>query len=242
MNGAIVSFLFAGLIAYLVGSTPIGLVVAKLVKGIDIRKEGSGNIGATNVGRILGFRWFLVVFFLDGLKGLLPTLLLPMVFGATTGEDLLHLRALCGALAIVGHMFSIWLGFYGGKGVATAVGVILVIGPSPVPWSFIITFAVFLSCFGITRIVSLSSMLAAIAFGISQSVQLWPMFTKENWSLSLFSLAVPTLIIIQHRSNIVRLLKGEEHQFRKDKSKSGEKTGTSKPEDVDSETGPTTAE
>lgn len=207
------SYIFAGLIAYLVGCTPVGLVVAWLVKGIDIRDVGSGNIGATNVGRHLGFRWFLVVFLLDGLKGLLPTLLLPMAFGVEGGENQFHLSTLCGAATILGHMFSVWLKFKGGKGVATTVGVILVIGPTAIPWAFFIAFVIFMACFFTTRIVSLCSMLAATGFGITQTVLLWPIFTVNNWSLSLFSLGIPALIIIQHRSNIARLLKGKEHRF-----------------------------
>ena len=235
-SGEDVAYIFAGLIAYFVGCTPVGLIVAWLAKGIDIRDVGSGNIGATNVGRHLGFRWFLVVFVLDGLKGLLPTLLLPMAFGSEGGENQFHMSTLCGAATIVGHMFSVWLKFKGGKGVATTVGVILVIGPTAIPWAFFVAFVIFMTCFFTTRIVSLCSMLAATGFGVTQAVLLWPIFTAENWSLSLFSLGIPALIIVQHRSNIARLLKGEEHQFRKKKNETEVNNSDNATEATDSET------
>jgi glycerol-3-phosphate acyltransferase PlsY len=216
--------------AYLAGSIPFGLLIARYVKGIDIRQHGSHNIGATNVGRVLGGKWGAFVLVLDLLKGLLPTLLLPLLF-APPPEDRLHLMVLCGTCAIIGHMFPCWLGFRGGKGVATALGT----AAGLAPWCTLVAFLVFASTFAAKRIVSLSSMLAAIAFAICRLAMTWPApFSREQWSLSTFALAIPALIILRHRGNIVRLLRGEEKAYRV-----GSEPTSAKPDQTEPPTDPT---
>lgn len=204
--------ILAVLISYIIGSTPFGLLVARYIKKIDIRTVGSGNIGATNVGRTLGFRWFVIVTILDALKGALPVMFLPGLL--TEGSELFnaHLQVLCGLAAVGGHMYPLWLKFKGGKGVATSLGVILVIGPKA---SFAAAL-VFLITFGIWRTISLSSMLAAVAFG---AVQLWLLTQVSvfNWSLAIFAIAVPGLIIYRHKENIKRIWRGEESVIGKKK-------------------------
>lgn len=196
--------------AYFAGSVPFGLIVARLAKGIDIREHGSKNIGATNVTRVLGAKWGALCFVLDVLKGVLPVLL-PSVMFAADDPNRVHWQVAAGLLTILGHMFPIWLGFHGGKGVATALGVVVMLAN---PISTAITFGVFVNCFAATRIVSISSIASAVTFAVSQMYVLWPQpFREETWSLAAFSLAVPTLIIVKHRSNIVRLLRGEEPRF-----------------------------
>ncbi|MBC7815464.1 MAG: glycerol-3-phosphate 1-O-acyltransferase PlsY [Planctomycetaceae bacterium] len=195
--------------AYLAGSLPFGLIVARLAKGIDIREHGSKNIGATNVTRVLGVKWGALCFVLDVLKGVLPVLL-PNVMLAAGDPNQIHWQVAAGLLAILGHMFPIWLGFHGGKGVATALGIVAVLAHV----STAITFGVFIACFAATRIVSISSIASATTFAVSQMCVLWPQpFQEKTWSLAAFSLAVPVLIIVKHRSNIVRLLRGEENRF-----------------------------
>ncbi len=110
--------------AYLVGSLPFGLLIGRYVAGVDIRQAGSGNIGATNVARVLGKRLGLIVLILDCLKGALPTAILPGLLSDSAGFRL-HLAVVSGTAAILGHMFPCWLKFRGGKGVATALGVAL---------------------------------------------------------------------------------------------------------------------
>jgi len=195
------------LAAYLAGSIPFSLLIARWVGGIDLRQHGSGNVGATNVARTLGFKWGLVALLLDALKGLLPTWGLPLLFFKTGNT---HAAVAAGLAAIIGHMFPCWLGFKGGKGVATALGVVTILS-----WqATLAAFVVFALTFAVSRIVSLSSILAALAFAIAEMVLLWPdAFSTENWSRGAFALAVPPLIIFRHRSNIVRLLKGEEPRF-----------------------------
>ncbi|QDT25570.1 Glycerol-3-phosphate acyltransferase [Gimesia panareensis] len=201
---------FVAVASYLAGSIPFGLVTAKLVAGTDIRKVGSGNIGATNVARTLGAKWGIVVLVLDALKGLLPVLFIPALFVNPDSSDFDHARVLSGVATILGHMFPIWLGFRGGKGVATSLGVILVLGP----WSTLAAVIAFALTFFFSRIVALSSIVAALAFGVAQFVQLGgEAFTREKWSLTAFSIAVPLLIIARHRSNLGRIMRGEEKKF-----------------------------
>ncbi len=121
--------LAAFLLAYLAGSLPFGLIVARLFGGIDIRKEGSGNIGATNVAQGDGSQIRRVVLALDFAKGAAPTGLLPVLLLNSDSPRRVHLAVLSGVAAILGHMFPCWLGFRGGKGVATALGVALVLAP-----------------------------------------------------------------------------------------------------------------
>ncbi len=199
------------LAAYLVGSLPFGYLVARLVKGIDIREHGSGNIGATNVGRVLGNRWGLCALVLDFLKGLLAVAgLAPLAFSPDDPQRM-HWQVAAGVAAICGHMFPVWLKFRGGKGVATALGVVACLAP----WPTAIAAGVFAVSFAIWRIVSLSSMLGALAFGTAHVAWCWgALFDARHWSLTAFSLAVPALILVRHRANIARILRGEEQRYR----------------------------
>jgi glycerol-3-phosphate acyltransferase PlsY len=210
------------LAAYLIGSLPFGFITAKLVSGEDIRVLGSGNIGATNVSRVLGAKWGILVLILDALKGLLPVWGLPLTVLNSDDPNFLHLRVACGVATIVGHMFPCYLGFKGGKGVATALGVVLILGPWATLAAFV-TFAVVVVC---TRYVSLSSISASLAFG---GVQLWNIHEEpmaKVWSLAAFSLFIPALIILRHRANIGRLWRGEELRF-KTKQEKREESGSS---------------
>src|SRR5256885_8207560 len=153
--------------AYLIGSIPFGLIIG-LSRGIDPRKAGSGNIGATNLGRLLGGRFFAIVFTLDFLKGLLPTLAASWVVhraGGVPQWPVYLLWLAVGFAAIAGHMFSLFLKFKGGKGVATSTGVMLGVFPD-FTLAALAVIAVFGVCFRISRIVSLSSMTAAVALPI----------------------------------------------------------------------------
>jgi glycerol-3-phosphate acyltransferase PlsY len=187
--------------SYFAGSIPFGLIIARFVKGIDLRKHGSGNIGATNVGRVLGKKWGLICLFLDALKGLLPVWLFPGWICGTDGD----MAVVAGVATIVGHMFPCWLGFRGGKGVATSLGVTGMLSP----WGLLAAMIAFFGTFAIFRIVSLSSIIAAITFGL---FYLTP-YSPHSMSMAIFSAAVPLLIILQHRSNVKRLLRGEEPRF-----------------------------
>jgi glycerol-3-phosphate acyltransferase PlsY len=201
--------------AYLVGAIPFGYLVAKWVKGVDIRTYKSGNIGATNVGRLLGFRFFVLVFVLDFLKGLLPTLAAVAVQARVVGDDALPPRSLwylpeaAGFAAMIGHMFPVYLGFKGGKGVATSIGVFLALAP----WPTFAGVAGFLTVFAVTRVVALGSLAFAAAFAA-----VYFSYTPDPWSLptvgrSLLAVAAVLLIVVAHRGNIARLLSGKEHRI-----------------------------
>ncbi|MCA9081494.1 MAG: glycerol-3-phosphate 1-O-acyltransferase PlsY, partial [Planctomycetaceae bacterium] len=194
-----------GLVAiagFLVGSIPFSLLIARWVAGIDLRKVGSGNVGATNVWRAVGPKWGILALLCDALKGLLPVLLLPRLLAVDTPNLLTHLGVLAGVAALLGHLFPPWLGFRGGKGVATALGVVTVLAPWATLWAFV----AFLILFFATRIVSVCSLGAALTFAIykltSEGSSLW---SADRWSIGLFSIAVPLLIIVMHRTNIRRL-------------------------------------
>lgn len=206
--GATTALAAAGL-AYVAGSIPFGYLTARVVTGEDIRQAGSGNIGATNVARVLGARWGIVVLIFDALKGFLPTWLIPQLMNFPAA-DVPHASVLCGVATIVGHMFPVWLRFRGGKGVATALGVVATLG-----WqAMLVALVVFILSMLLTRIVSLSSILAAVAYAIAALVVLGPAaFSRQTWSVAAFSLLIPALIILRHRTNLVRLWKGEEKRL-----------------------------
>ena len=201
--------------AYLVGSVPFGLMVGRL-KGIDPRTAGSGNIGASNVGRLLGRKFFVMVFLLDLLKGLLPMLLAGHVLrDAAPAARTYFVWLLVGFAAIFGHMFSVFLGFKGGKGVATSSGVILGLFPY-----FTIPGVIALAVWGVvlrgTGYISVASIVAAVLFPVSyvllSLVRGWPLLT-EQLPLLVFSVLVAAMIVYKHRSNLARLRAGTEPRY-----------------------------
>ena len=210
MNPAL-AIMLAAAASYLFGSLPFGFLTARFVAGIDIRAAGSGNIGATNVARVLGAKWGILVLLLDALKGMLPVALIPPLLVGSEAAYLGHLEVVCGAATIVGHIYPCWLGFRGGKGVATALGVVLVLAPLA-SLGAVVAFAI---VFVLTRIVSLSSVVAAVSFAAVEIGFLLPNpFSSQTWSRAIFSLLVPMLIVVRHRSNMLRLIRGEEPRFR----------------------------
>jgi glycerol-3-phosphate acyltransferase PlsY len=202
--------------AYLVGSIPFGLLIGK-TKGVDIRQHGSGNIGATNVGRVLGKKFGLAAFALDMLKGLVPVALgghWLHRLGAGIGADttLLWLWLAVGGACIVGHMFPVYLRFKGGKGVATSLGVILGFYPY-FTWPGLVAFGVWIALTWTTSYVSVGSMVAAGAFPIffalfAGSGQWGP--TRYLWPLYVFAATIGILVIYRHRGNLRRLMQGSE--------------------------------
>jgi glycerol-3-phosphate acyltransferase PlsY len=202
-------------VAYCLGSIPFGLLVG-LSRGVDPRTQGSGNIGATNLGRILGGRFFALVFSLDLLKGLLPVLVAGWLLGwkATSVANCLLWMGV-GVAAILGHLFSLFLKFKGGKGVATSTGVALGLYPYyTIP--ALIAAAVFLLAFKAWRYVSLASMVGALAFALAYivlGVALgWPILSSQL-PLLIFVLAICCMIIWKHRSNLARLAARTENRF-----------------------------
>ena len=203
--------------AYLLGSIPFGLLIAK-AHGKDLRSIGSGNIGATNVSRALGRKWAYVCFALDVLKGMVPMLVI-MFIAKPAGVVMLLLWLLVGCAAIVGHIFPIYLKFKGGKGVATSFGIALGLWPYYTIGALfaIVTWVVVVL---IWRYVSLASIVGSVIFPV---VLILAIILKPGWDfLSLWPLlvaatAIPLMVIIRHRENIQRLLAGTESKILKSK-------------------------
>lgn len=185
------------LAAYLLGAVPNGLLIARL-KGIDLQTVGSGNIGATNVFRCVGKGWGVLAFVLDAVKGFVPAFFFPRLLEAAPP----WLGLACGAAAVAGHNWPVWLKFKGGKGVSTSAGMLLGIAPAAVG----IGFAVFALTVALTRFVSLGSILAAVAVAGSG---VW-LYGADNRLLAGALILMGLLVIVKHRANVGRLLKGTE--------------------------------
>lgn len=206
----------AQLIAFLIGGIPFGFLVAKIVAGIDIRQFGSGNIGATNVGRTLGLRYFFIVFVLDFLKGALPVAAALWVQGAYGGErsdyydQYLFLPELVAFGTVMGHLFPIYLNFQGGKGVATSIGALIVLAP----WQITIGLLAWVVLVLATRMVSVGSIGFALTFAISHFVLTKQPFSVAHLGLTVLVIVAALLVIVRHRENIGRIARGTESKVR----------------------------
>jgi len=196
-------------IAYFCGSLPFGYWAGRL-RGVDIRKHGSGNIGATNVLRVLGKKTGIPVFALDMLKGLAPVAFAEWWMKRCGAEENAAslVAVCCAAAAVLGHMFTFWLDFKGGKGVATSAGALLGLAPLSLAFGFL----AWLIVFGLTRYVALASIAAAVALPVAMAM-LMILRGTLNWVLLGLGIVMGVLVIVRHRSNIVRLLKGTENRF-----------------------------
>ncbi|MCD4734890.1 MAG: glycerol-3-phosphate 1-O-acyltransferase PlsY [Bacteroidales bacterium] len=195
-------------IAYLIGSIPTSVWVGKLFYKVDIRNEGSGNAGATNTIRVLGLKAGIPVLIFDIFKGWFSVFI--AIFVPLTGSDfpdLIDLRIMMSIAAVVGHIFPIYVGFRGGKGIATLFGV----GIALFPWSALIVFGIFMFVFTIGGYVSLASVTACVSFPI---VEIFILGHQQYPSLIILSILVAIFVPLTHKKNIGRLLKGKEKKFR----------------------------
>ncbi|MGA9120662.1 MAG: glycerol-3-phosphate 1-O-acyltransferase PlsY [Bacteroidota bacterium] len=205
--------------SYLIGSIPTSIIVARVSRGIDIRQHGSGNAGGTNVIRVLGWKLGVFVILIDMAKGLLSTMVIARLMqgsipfeNKTPFDDFTVVQIIAGCAAILGHVWTLFAGFRGGKGIATAGGMLIGIAPVEVAVSFGVFALVLLA----SHYVSLGSLSAAVTFPLT-------MFFRQNvflveiegyHTLIFFSIAISLLIIYTHRSNIRRLIKGTENRLR----------------------------
>ena len=193
-------------ISYLLGSIPTAVWVGKAYYKIDVREHGSGNAGATNAIRILGWNAGLIVMVVDVSKAITATCLVYLIPWLNQNPPLLHnIQAILGLAAIIGHIFPVFSGFRGGKGVATIFGAMLVISfPAT-----LISFCVFAGTIALTRFVSLGSIIAGLMFPVSLILIL-----KVHYPfVIIFALIVPLIVMLTHRKNIIRLLRKEETKF-----------------------------
>lgn len=191
--------------AYLLGAVPFALILGKAIAKTDVRKVGSGNVGATNLARVAGWRWGGICLALDFLKGLVPALVGRFWFHAEL--ELLH-SITWGLAAIIGHIFPVYLRFKGGKGVATSFGVVTAVSPIATGIALI----VWAATVAVSRYISLGSMLAASAYAITAIV-----LSRDRLGAGLlvtcFAILLPLVIILTHHANIRRLLAGNENKI-----------------------------
>jgi glycerol-3-phosphate acyltransferase PlsY len=189
---------------YLVGSIPTGYLMGQS-RGIDIRQHGSGNIGATNVGRVMGRNWGVAAFACDFLKGFLPLYLVrTLAFPGTDSWTISFLLVLCGLAAILGHNYTPWLGFKGGKGIAISAGILGAL----LPWVLALSLSLWIIAVLITRIISIASLLASVSLPLAAA---W--FYPQQWVYLGFTTFAGGLAVWRHRSNIQRLLAGTESRI-----------------------------
>jgi len=210
------------ILSYLVGSIPNSIIISKMVQGIDIREHGSGNAGGTNVMRVLGWKYGLLVIFLDALKGAIAVVLISRLFygplpftNVSPFDDFTLVQIIAGISAVIGHVWTVFAGFKGGKGIATALGMLLML----ITIDMLIAVGIFAVVVLISRYVSLGSIIAAISVPST-------LFIRENLfhvdipgysTLFPFIIGVTVLVIYTHRKNLVRILNGNENKisFRK---------------------------
>jgi acyl phosphate:glycerol-3-phosphate acyltransferase len=205
------------ILSYLVGSIPTGILITKAVKGIDIRNYGSGNAGGTNVMRVLGWKHGLLVILLDALKGVIAVVIIARLHygnipfeNITPFDDFTLVQIIAGIAAVVGHIWTVFASFRGGKGIATALGMLLIL----VTVDMLIAVGVFILVVTISRYVSLGSLLGAISVPLT-------LIIRENFfnvniqgyrTILPFVILVSLLVIFTHRKNVVRILNGQENR------------------------------
>jgi acyl phosphate:glycerol-3-phosphate acyltransferase len=207
------------LLSYVVGSIPTSIMLSKWRHGFDIRSKGSGNAGGTNVFRVLGWKSGVFVIIIDALKGVLATTVIARLFwdptlpfyNHTPFDDFTIIQMICGGAAIIGHVLTVFAGFKGGKGIATAAGMLIGIAPT----EFAVSTIVFFIFFFAYRYVSLGSIMAAVAFPLSLIVR-YNILSDEIHSyktLVFFSSGIALFLIYSHRANIKRLYEGTERKI-----------------------------
>ena len=212
------------LLSYLVGSIPTSIIVSKLTRGIDIRDYGSGNAGGTNVMRVLGWKQGLFVIVLDALKGVLAVIVIARLhYGSipftnvTPFDDFTLVQIIAGIAAVIGHVWTVFAGFRGGKGIATALGMLLMITTV----DMLVAVGVFILVVSISRYVSLGSIIAAIAVPLTLIIRenIFNVNIPNYNTILPFVILVSLLVIFTHRKNVVRLINGSEHKLSFSKKK-----------------------
>lgn len=205
------------IISYLLGSISPSIILSRMIKGVDVRTTGSGNAGMTNAIRLLGAKWGAVVALIDLAKGFGAAMIVTSLFYQGVNMSYMDetlVRILAGVAAVAGHIWTIFFGFKGGKGVLTVTGAVLGVAPAEVG----ICFLVFLIVFGLFRYVSLGSIIGVWFFPINVLVQQFFLHRDISIHLIWFSFMVALLITYTHRENIARLVRGEEKKFGKTQS------------------------
>lgn len=213
----VIIFVVVFLVSYLVGAIPWAFIIGKL-HGVDIRKHGSGNVGATNVTRIIGKPWGILCFIIDFLKGFLPVIVVELIFpkliylNQTQVSSLIILAVIA---TVAGHVYPVYLGFKGGKGISTGTGTLVAL----TPYAIVIGLIIWVIVFKISKYVSLASIIAAITVPISSLIFSSTGVYHIDITLQFFILLLALFAIYKHKSNIKRLLNGTESSFKKKEEK-----------------------
>ncbi len=209
---------FVIILSYLVGSIPNSIIISKLVKGIDIREFGSGNAGGTNVFRVLGWKWGILTILLDALKGAIAVIVVARMYldnfpfnNITPFDDFTLIQIICGVAAVIGHVFTVFAGFKGGKGIATGLGVLIMI----VTVDMALALAVFFIVVGLSRYISLGSLSAAISVPLIMIIRenIFGVDIQGYHTILPFVIILALFVIYTHRSNISRIISGNERKI-----------------------------
>ncbi len=212
------NLIFVIILSYLVGSIPNSIIISKLVKGIDIREFGSGNAGGTNVFRVLGWKWGILTILLDALKGAIAVIIVARLYldnfpfnNITPFDDFTLVQIICGVAAVIGHVFTVFAGFKGGKGIATGLGVLIMI----VTVDMALALAVFFIVVGLSRYISLGSLAAAIAVPLIMIIRenIFGVDIQGYHTILPFVIILALFVIYTHRSNILRIINGNERKI-----------------------------
>lgn len=218
------NLLFIVILSYLVGSIPVSIIMTKIIKGVDVRDFGSGNAGGTNASRVLGKKYGMLIILLDALKGVIAVVLISrLYFGSfpfpntTPFDDFTLVQIIAGVAAIIGHIWTIFAGFKGGKGIATGLGVLV----SIVTIDLLVAFGIFLAVMFISKYISLASIIAAISVPLTMIVRenIFGVEIQSYHTILPFVIGIALLVIYTHRSNVERLLSGSENKISLSKKK-----------------------
>lgn len=212
------------ILSYLVGSIPTSIILSKLVKGIDIREHGSGNAGGSNVFRVMGWKYGVLTIILDALKGAVAVVLIARLYlgsfpfpNATPFDDFTLVQIIAGVAAVLGHIWTVFAGFKGGKGIATALGFLITI----ITVDMLVALAVFAMVVGYSKYISLGSITAAFSIPVILFVRenLFHAHIQGYGTILPFAIAMALLVLYTHRANVVRLLNGKENRISLSKNK-----------------------
>lgn len=212
------NLLFIIVLSYLVGSIPISIILTKLVKGVDVRNFGSGNAGGTNVSRVLGKKYGVLTIILDAFKGVIAVVFISRLYfgnfpfpNNTPFDDFTLIQIIAGISAVIGHIWTIFAGFKGGKGIATGLGVLV----SIVTLDMIMALGVFLIVVYFSKYISLASMSAAVSVPLIMIIRenIFGVDIPSYHNILPFVIALALLVIYTHRANVDRLLKGSENKI-----------------------------
>ena len=212
------NLIFVVLLSYLVGSIPNSIVIRKLVRGIDIGNFGSGNAGGSNVFRVLGWKWGVLTIILDALKGALAVIIVARFYldrfpfnNITPFDDFTLVQIICGVAAVVGHVFTLFAGFKGGKGIATGLGVLLMI----VTIDMFLALGIFVLVVSYSRYISLGSLAAAVSVPLIMIVRenIFHVDIPGYHTILPFAILLALFVIYTHRTNIGRIIQGNERKI-----------------------------